>query len=92
MTRFVKALTSFLLIFFTAAAYAAQNTVTFNPSPGDISVVFLGNIFGSVGGVLAGSGSQIVGKMFGIFNSAVLALGGIVIMYTLLVSTLNRRD
>lgn len=30
-----------------------------------------------------------MGSMFGVFNSAVLALGGIIIMYTLMVSTMN---
>lgn len=67
----------------------SSSPVSFKPTPGDVSMVFLGNIFGVVDGVLAGSGSQIVGEMFGIFNSAVLALGGIILMYTLLVSSLN---
>lgn len=71
------------------AALAEQKTLSFAPPPSDYSVVFLGNIFGSVDGVLHGSGSQIMGVMFGVFNSAVLALGGVIIMYTLLVSTLN---
>ncbi|KTD12993.1 type IVB secretion system protein DotA [Legionella jamestowniensis] len=61
----------------------------FSPPPQDYSVIFLGNIFGIVDGVLHGTGSQIMGTMFGVFNSAVLALGGIIIMYTLLVSTMN---
>lgn len=72
-----------------ADAGSAYGTVAFSPTPGDVSVVFLGNIFGVVDGVLAGSGSQIVGEMFGVFNSAVLSLGGIILLYTLLVSTLN---
>ncbi len=41
-----------------------KRTISFTPVPGDVSVVFLGNIFGSVDGVLAGSGSQIIGEMF----------------------------
>lgn len=73
----------------SVSAFAEQKTLSFAPPPSDYSVVFLGNIFGSVDGVLHGSGSQIMGVMFGVFNSAVLALGGIIIMYTLLVSTLN---
>lgn len=68
---------------------AADSSLSFAPPPSDYSVVFLGNIFGIVDGVLHGSGSQIMGTMFGVFNSAVLALGGIIIMYTLLVSTMN---
>jgi len=52
-------------------------------------VIFLGNLFGVVDGVLHGSGSQIMSKMFGVFNAAVLALGGIVVTYTLIVGTMN---
>ncbi|MFI4918343.1 MAG: type IVB secretion system protein DotA [Legionellales bacterium] len=66
-----------------------SSSITFAPPPGDYSVVFLGNLFGIVDGVLHGSGSQIMGAMFAVFNSAVLALGGIIIMYTLMVSTMN---
>lgn len=72
-----------------ALASSDTSTMTFNPPPSDFSVVFLGNVFGVVDGVLHGTGSQIMGNMFGVFNSAVLALGGIIIMYTLLVSTMN---
>lgn len=61
----------------------------FSPPPSDISVTFLGDIFGMVDGVLHGSGSQIMGAMFGVFNAGVLALGGIVIMYIIMVSTMN---
>ena len=70
-------------------SYGVTHVVSFNPTPGDVSMVFLGNIFGSVDGVLAGSGSQIISEMFGIFNSAVLALGSIILVYTLLRSTMN---
>lgn len=69
--------------------WAVADTFSFNPPPSDVSVVFLGNIFGIVDGVLHGTGSQIMGAMFGVFNAAVLALGGIVIMYTLIVGTMN---
>lgn len=78
---------SLLLILFPLLAHAAA--MTFTPPPTDVSVIFLGNIFGVVDGVLHGSGSQIMGAMFGVFNAAVLALGGIIIIYTLMVSTLN---
>ncbi|MCC5791855.1 MAG: type IVB secretion system protein DotA [Legionellaceae bacterium] len=64
-------------------------SLSFAPPPSDASVVFLGNIFGVVDGVLHGSGSMLMGTLFGVFNSAVMALGGIVIMYTLMVSTMN---
>ena len=66
-----------------------ESSLSLAPPAGDYSMVFLANLFGVVDGVLHGSGSQIMGAMFSVFNSAVLALGGIVITYTLLVSTLN---
>ncbi len=66
-----------------------STTLSFAPPASDYSVVFLGNLFGAVDGVLHSSGSQIMGAMFTVFNSAVLALGGIIIMYTLMVSTMN---
>jgi len=90
----MKRLSLLLLSLFYPAILFAQDSsgggsLSFAPPPGDLSVVFLGNIFGIVDGVLHGSGSQIMGTMFGVFNAAVLALGGIVIMYTLTVSTMN---
>ncbi len=78
-----------LLCFFPALALAENGALSFAPPASDLSVVFLGNLFGVVDGVLHGTGSQIMGNMFGVFNSAVLALGGIIIMYTLMVSTMN---
>ncbi len=77
-------------VFFPILALADDTgSMSFAPPSSDISVTFLGNIFGVVDGVLHGTGSQIMGKMFGVFNAAVLALGGIVIMYIILVSTMN---
>ena len=72
-----------------AAISADNNELNLKPPPGDLSIMFLGNIFGVVDGVLAGTGSQIAGTIFGVFNAAVLALGGILITYTVLVSTMN---
>lgn len=78
---------AFLLLLFPLASFA--ETLSFQPPTTDVSVIFLGNIFGIVDGVLSGTGSQIVGQMFAVFNSALLALGGIVLFYVILVSTLN---
>jgi defect-in-organelle-trafficking protein DotA len=61
----------------------------FSPPASDVSVEFLGYLFGNVEGVLSSSGSQIAGKMFAVLNSAVLALGGLLVAYTLIVSTMN---
>ncbi len=67
----------------------ADSALTFTPPGTDYSVIFLGNLFGVVDGVLHGTGSQIMGAMFGVFNAAVLALGGIVVVYTIIVGTMN---
>jgi defect-in-organelle-trafficking protein DotA len=83
-----KILFLFLLILFPLLAFA-DGSLSFSPPASDFSVVFLGNLFGVVDGILHGTGSQIMGSMFAVFNAAVLALGGIVITYTLLVSTMN---
>lgn len=78
-----------LLLLAFPVVVMADSSMSFTPPASDFSVVFLGDIFGVVDGVLHGTGSQIMGSMFGVFNAAVLALGGIIIMYTLLVSTMN---
>ena len=87
-----KWLAGLCLLLFPLLAMAADSTssaLSFTPPASDYSVMFLGNLFGIVDGVLHGTGSQIMGAMFTVFNAAVLALGGIVIMYTLIVGTMN---
>ena len=85
----MRSLLLWAALFCPAIVLAADTSFSFNPPLSDISVVFLSNIFGIVDGVLHGNGSQILGAMFSVFNAAVLALGGIVIMYTLIVGTMN---
>ncbi|CAM2916972.1 type IVB secretion system protein DotA [Legionella worsleiensis] len=85
-----KLVLTVLLFLFPALLFADESgSLSFAPPATDYSVIFLGNLFGVVDGVLHGTGSQIMGTMFGVFNAAVLALGGIIITYTLLVSTMN---
>ena len=83
-----KLITIVLLLVFPGLVLA-DNSLNFAPPASDYSVVFLANLFGIVDGVLSGTGSQIMGSMFAVFNSAVLAIGGVIIMYTLMVSTMN---
>lgn len=85
--RFISTL-SFLLLPTLLMAEESES-LTFTPPASDQSVVYLENLFGVVDGVLHGTGSQMMGTMFSIFNAAVLALGGIVMMYIILVSTMN---
>jgi defect in organelle trafficking protein DotA len=80
----------FLLISTRLNAQVPLSTaLSLAPPASDYSIVFLGNIFGTVEGVISSSGSQIFGHMMGTLNLSVLALGSIVIMYTLIVGTLN---
>ncbi len=67
----------------------ADDTITFAPPTTDYSVGYLAAMFGIVDGVLHGTGSQILGSIFEVFNAAVMALGGMIITYTMLVSTMN---
>lgn len=64
----------------------------------DQSIVYLGQIFGIVGGslgggkglvVLAGSGSGILGAMFRVFNTGLLAVGALIVAYTTIVGVLK---
>ena len=75
-------------LFFPFAVFA-DGSLSLTPPSSDYSVIFLGNLFGIVDGVLHGNGSQLMGKMFGVFNAAVLAIGGIIVTYTLIVGTMN---
>jgi defect in organelle trafficking protein DotA len=81
----------FILLYLLPTLTLAEGVggVTFRPPETDVSIKLLGYIFGLVDGVLYGTGSQIVGEMFGIFNAAVLAIGAFVIAYTTVVSIVN---
>ncbi|MDX2164151.1 MAG: type IVB secretion system protein DotA [Gammaproteobacteria bacterium] len=67
----------------------AQSSLSLTPPDSDLSVIYLSNMFGVVDGVLFGTGSQLLGELFGIFNGAVLILGGIVVIYTFFIGTLK---
>ncbi|NDH08800.1 MAG: hypothetical protein EBY16_04165 [Gammaproteobacteria bacterium] len=72
-----------------AQTVPSANALSFAPPASDSSMVYLSNIFGNVEGVLVSTGSQILGQMMSILNMAILSLGSIVIMYTLVIGTLN---
>lgn len=59
--------------------------LSFDPKSSDLSVAYLGKIFGAVPGVpqLASFGSTILGSIFGVFNAGVLALSGVFLSYTI---------
>ncbi|MBY0377919.1 MAG: DotA/TraY family protein [Gammaproteobacteria bacterium] len=72
---------------FAPAVFASVNF--FTPAANDQSLYFLAAIFGDVGNVLHLGGSTLLKYTFYYFNQAVLVLGCIVILYTLIVSTIN---
>jgi hypothetical protein len=85
MKRFLCILSLLLL---APCVFAAPSF--FTPSANDQSMYFLGSLFGDVGNVLTGWGSsKLLMHTFYYFNQAVLVLGCIVIVYTLIVSTVN---
>jgi len=63
--------------------------ISWTVDPTDKSYEYLGQIFGNVGNVLTGTGGAIIGNLFQIFNIAVLALGSLVVSYTIIISTIN---
>lgn len=83
------ALLAFLLLIPKIVLAQAVSGLTLTPPTSDISVIYLADIFGVVDGVLFGTGSQLLGTLFGIYNGAILILAGIIFMYTFFTSTIN---
>ncbi len=86
----------FLCLLFSGVTYAdslASQLNIFTPSAiqngTDLSIQYLGDMYGVVDGVLHGNGSQVMGQMFEVFNAGALLLGSIIVIYTLLISLLN---
>ena len=72
----------------TQAESSTNNTI-FTIPDNDTSTALLGNLFGTIGeSGLEGNG-QYMPKLFKALNSIILGLGSIVVMFTLIVSTLN---
>lgn len=87
-----------LSLVLSGAALAADNGLhTFTPPPGDTSVEYLAQIFGPVIDLLRtstsvgtdGSGQTIIGEMMGVFNTAVLLLAMIFVLYTTIKGTVD---
>ncbi len=64
------------------AGNAAQNN-------SDISIGFLGQLFGTVGDAVQGTNNQLLGQLFYQFNLGVLTVIGVFLIYTVLVSALR---
>lgn len=79
-------LTGFLYLF---PSLLLADTLSLTPPTSDLSMSYLATIFGVVDGVLHGTGSQILGTMFGAFNSIILVMASTVLSYVLFTSILN---
>lgn len=60
----------------------------FTPAANDQSLQYLQQIFGTVGGVLTGPTVSVLSSMFLTFNSIILAVAVLVVMYTIVVGLL----
>jgi len=78
-----------LLLAQSAAPGANSFGITFTPPTTDLSFQYLNDMFGLVDGVLTGGDSRLLGTLFGVFNSAILVLGGIIVLYTFFIGTLR---
>lgn len=75
-----------------SAAFAFQmpDVSFFKPAPNDLSIWYLGNIFGS--DLVQGANVpniKLLGTLFGIFNQVVLVVAIIIVSYTIAAGTLN---
>ena len=61
----------------------------FTPPATDRSIAYLGQLFGSVGNVLHGSGGQLLSYVFVVFNLAIWVIAGAFVIYTTLTAVLN---
>ncbi len=87
-SRVISAL--ILMLFATAALAAPSFPTLFTPVPEDLSLWYLGNIFGSE--LIPGENIpniKLLSRLFGVFNSVVLAVALIILVYTILIGTLN---
>ncbi|OGT25079.1 MAG: hypothetical protein A3B71_00500 [Gammaproteobacteria bacterium RIFCSPHIGHO2_02_FULL_42_43] len=84
--------TALVLLFMASAAFAGadQDAISqahafakhLHPPLTDYSVAYLGQIFGTVGNVLAGTSGEVLGTMFKIFNEGVLVVAVMWLGYT----------
>lgn len=71
------------------ALTSSSESAFFTPSSNDQSIIYLGELFGNIPPVLAGTGSSLMGDLFKIFNTVVMSLGIIFAGYTTFVGILN---
>ncbi len=85
---------SLLLFFFSCFAWADNVSTSFTDNTAmnnhrDLSVSYLGQIFGSVGNSLHGMSGQMLGKLFYKLNAGVIIVAGIWLAYTVITIVLR---
>ncbi|MDQ2994126.1 MAG: DotA/TraY family protein, partial [Pseudomonadota bacterium] len=73
-----------VLLLIPALSFAAQhdNTEIFDLPITDPSHIFLGQLFGTVGSVLHGTGSNVFGVLFRYFNLGIIVISGVFVLWT----------
>lgn len=81
-----------IALFFPIFAFAADPVTAEGLASGladDPSVRMLSFLFGDVGGLFGTGETSVLGSMFAIFNAGVMAVGGVLVAYTILSGTLK---
>lgn len=86
-------LLSWIVLSFAYTAAFASDTTDFSSifvAPAtDMSLYYLGVLFGSVNNVLIGGSNAVVGQMFYVFNTGIITFTALLIFYTLTMSVVN---
>lgn len=84
---------SWIVLSFAYTAACASTSVDFDTifvAPAtDMSLYYLGVLFGSVNNVLIGGSNAVVGQMFYVFNTGIITFTALLIFYTLTLSVVN---
>lgn len=61
----------------------------FTPPPTDKSLNYLGQVFGTVDGVIHGTSGQILAHLFYVFNYAMVLVASMILIYSVILSVIN---
>ena len=79
---------SSIILFFSQIFYSCLSLadtaaiINFTPPTTDVSLGYLGKMFGVVGTVLQGTGGSLLGIIFQQFNISMVCIGGLLLSYT----------
>jgi defect-in-organelle-trafficking protein DotA len=93
MFSYRSKLVALLLLLLPQLSFAQEEvsniSASFTPSITDMSVRYLGQIFGTVGTVLHGTSGQLLGEIFKVFNYGLLVVAGIFLIYTIIMTVIH---